>query len=120
MRMIYFMEFMQTGLLRMFRMIQRTCDDPIEEKLPYLTMPVLVMRGKRDMVVSQNWSEKVTELLPHARLQVISGKAHSIVYSAYDQVADMTLGFMKEETTLEASTGSDQQAEMSGIASATL
>jgi 2-hydroxy-6-oxonona-2,4-dienedioate hydrolase len=120
MKMIYFLEYMQTGLLRMFRMIQRNSDDPIEEKLPYLTMPVLIIRGKRDLVVSQAWSEKVTELLPLARLQVIPGKAHSIVYSAYDQVADMTLGFMKEKSMLEASTGSVLMAEISGSASATL
>ena len=56
--------------------------DKIEEKLPYIQAPTLVVRGSNDPVVPQRWAEEVTRLLPHGSLRVIPGAAHTINYSA--------------------------------------
>lgn len=56
--------------------------DRIEQKLRYLRIPTLVVRGGRDTSVPQRWGEQATRLLPRGRLVVLPGAAHTIVYNA--------------------------------------
>ncbi|HYX34833.1 MAG TPA: alpha/beta hydrolase [Oligoflexus sp.] len=97
MQMIYMLDYTQTGFLRMLRMLQRICRDPVETKLPYIQAPVLVVQGSRDLAVSQAWAEKVASLLPNSRLELIPGKAHCVMYSAADQVAQLTRDLIHSE-----------------------
>lgn len=55
---------------------------PLEEKLPGVRVPTLVVRGARDTLVSQQWAERVTSLLPDGQLKVIPGAAHTLNYAA--------------------------------------
>lgn len=54
----------------------------IEERLPLVQQPTLVLRGARDGFVSQRWCEEAAALLPNGRLCVIDGHAHAVHYSA--------------------------------------
>src|SRR5206468_9104904 len=40
--------------------------DRIEERLPLITQPVLVVRGERDGFVGQTWAEAAAALLPRS------------------------------------------------------
>lgn len=57
-------------------------NDRIEEKLPQVRAPTLVVRGARDPIVTQGWAEEVTRLLPDGRLAVIPGAPHALHFSA--------------------------------------
>jgi 2-hydroxy-6-oxonona-2,4-dienedioate hydrolase len=56
--------------------------DPLESKLPLISAPTLVVRGSRDVLVSQDWAERIVRLLPEGQLLVLPGLAHTINYTA--------------------------------------
>jgi hypothetical protein len=55
-------------------------EDPVDEKLPRLSCPVLVVRGGRDRVISSGRAQRVADLAPHGRLVVVPGYAHMAHY----------------------------------------
>lgn len=59
----------------------------IEERLPLVTQPTLVIRGARDGFVSQRWCEEMTALLVRGRLVVAPGQPHAVHYTAPVAVA---------------------------------
>ena len=63
--------------------------DRIEERLPSIEQPTLVLRGEKDGFVSAAWAEEVTALLPNARLAVVPGEPHAVHYTRPDLVAGM-------------------------------
>jgi 2-hydroxy-6-oxonona-2,4-dienedioate hydrolase len=67
--------------------------DPVEEKLPRVEAPALVLRGTRDASVPRDWAQEVTRLLPRGRLVEIPS-AHTVNYSAADRFAHETLRFL--------------------------
>ncbi len=104
-------DYWLAGLPRVARTIQISLSDRIEEKLPYVRVPTLVVRGKEDPVVSQQWAEEVVNLLPDARLVVIPGGGHTLNYSAPLEVSRVTRGFINateshllEQESLNANT----------------
>jgi 2-hydroxy-6-oxonona-2,4-dienedioate hydrolase len=66
--------------------------DRIEEKLPDLDVPAVVVRGEHDPVVPQRWAEKAAALLPHGQLVVVAGHAHACHYTAPRDVAELVRG----------------------------
>jgi pimeloyl-ACP methyl ester carboxylesterase len=75
-------DYRAAGLRRVWATIQSVLADRIEEKLPQVQAPTLVMRGDKDVVVPQRWAEQVTQLLPHGKLCVVSSAAHTLNYTA--------------------------------------
>lgn len=69
--------------------------DRIEEKLPRIGAPVLVVRGSRDRVVPQRWAEQLAELAPAGRLSVIPGAPHCLNFSSPVEVAALVRGFVR-------------------------
>jgi 2-hydroxy-6-oxonona-2,4-dienedioate hydrolase len=51
----------------------------VEEQLPRVTVPTLVVRGPDDPIVSQNWAETVAGLLPAGQLVVTATGAHTLI-----------------------------------------
>ncbi len=74
-------DFVLAGVPRSLETFRNTLADQIEEKLPLVQAPALVVRGSRDPIVPQDWAEEVTRLLPRGRLVVIPGP-HCVNYSA--------------------------------------
>jgi pimeloyl-ACP methyl ester carboxylesterase len=70
--------------------------DRVEDKLPLVTVPALVIRGGRDRMVPQAWAEEVTRLLPYGRLVVMDGLPHMTPYRAPRRVAALVEGFLTE------------------------
>lgn len=61
--------------------------DRIEEKLPRIRIPSLVVRGELDTVVPQRWAEEVAALLPNGKLVVIAGGTHGVNYNSPQKFA---------------------------------
>ncbi len=70
---VYQVEYASAGIPRMVQQLRRTVDDPIEQRLPQVVAPTLVVRGRYDQVVSQQWAEEFAGLLPAGRLAVVEG-----------------------------------------------
>lgn len=83
------------GLRRAWQTFEHMMADRIEEKLPRLRQPTLVVRGAHDPIVPEAWAERVAALLPDARLRVIPGAAHAVNYDAPLELARVVRGFLR-------------------------
>jgi pimeloyl-ACP methyl ester carboxylesterase len=101
---LYQVQYASTGMIRMFRHLVRTVDDPIETRLPDIRVPALVVRGRHDQTLSQTWAEEFTRLLPDARLVVVEGGAHNVHYSGPEVTARLVHRFLQGDLEEPAAT----------------
>lgn len=80
-------DFWKAGTLRLLQMLHESTTDLYAEKLRQMPVPTLVMRGSRDPIASQQWAERMVQLLPEGSLKVISKASHATNYSAPVEVA---------------------------------
>lgn len=59
----------------------------IEQRLPLVQQPTLVLRGGLDFFVRQSWCEEAAALLPRGRYVVVPGEPHAVHYTAPGIVA---------------------------------
>jgi 2-hydroxy-6-oxonona-2,4-dienedioate hydrolase len=71
--------------------------DRIEERLPLITQPALVIRGEKDGFVGETWAKTVAALLPRGQLVVVPRQPHAVHYSQPDLVAGMVGALLAEE-----------------------
>jgi pimeloyl-ACP methyl ester carboxylesterase len=57
-------DYADAGVGRALGTFGHALADRIEDKLPLVQVPTLVVRGARDRIVPQAWAEEVTRLLP--------------------------------------------------------
>jgi pimeloyl-ACP methyl ester carboxylesterase len=67
----------------------------IEDVLPDMKVPTLVVRGARDPIVSQEWTRRVVDLLPNGRLVVIPEATHTIPFKYADAFARVVRAFAR-------------------------
>ncbi len=84
----WIVDFCRMGLPRAIRLTRQMFLDRIEDQLPLIAVPTLVMRGERDPTMPERWARRVTELLRHGRMRTIPGAAHCAHYSHPEVVAD--------------------------------
>ena len=86
-------DYWRTGLHRGWETFQIALEDRIEDKLPRLAMPVLIVRGQHDPIVSQRWVEELRAKLPNGRLVITRG-AHTPNFSEPDRFAAIVRAFL--------------------------
>lgn len=87
-------DYISAGLRRTLRTVQFMLRDRIEDKLPHVYAPTMVVRGSRDPIVSQDWAEKAVRLLPHGQLAVIQGAPHTVNYAAPGELVRVVQPFL--------------------------
>lgn len=87
-------DYAKAGLARALATMRILIRDRIEEKLPLINAPTLVVRGTRDPVVPQAWAEQASAILPNGRLVVIEGGTHTLNYAYPDEMAKAILPFL--------------------------
>jgi 2-hydroxy-6-oxonona-2,4-dienedioate hydrolase len=90
-------EYSEAGLRRTIRTLRSAFQDRMEQRLPHVQVPTLVMRGEKDPIVPQRWLEEVQRLLPDSRLVVIPGAGHAVNFNSPEQLAEVTRKFMAGE-----------------------
>ena len=90
-------EYVRCGFRRLAKTFRYALEDRIEEKLPQVRVPALVVRGSRDPIVPQGWAEEATRLLPMGRLVVIPRAPHTVVYSAPLELSRVVLPFLSDD-----------------------
>lgn len=88
------LDYIQAGPRRAARTGQYLLADRIEEKLPQIRHRALVVRGAKDLNVSQSWAEEVTRRLPRAELRVVPGAAHTMVAVAALELVRVATPFL--------------------------
>lgn len=83
-------DYLDCGLRRVVRLFLHSLAYPMEQRLPLVPAPALVVWGTRDHLVTRQWAQRVAALLPQGRLAVIPGAAHPINYLAPLELARVT------------------------------
>lgn len=89
-------DYRHAGLARVIRTFRMSLEDRLEGKLPHVRAPMLVVRGSRDVIVTQAWAEEVARLLPRGRLVVIPGVMHTINFYQPLELTRVVLPFLDE------------------------
>lgn len=89
-------DYRDAGVRRVVFAFGESIRDRIEDKLPYVSVPALVVRGGKDRMVPQSWAEEVTRRLPHGRLRVMRGLPHMVPYKDPRGLARVVSGFLAE------------------------
>jgi pimeloyl-ACP methyl ester carboxylesterase len=75
------------GPLALLRQARYALDDRIEERLPLIEAPAIVVRGVHDQLCPPGWARAAAALLPQGRLVTIAGAAHAPHFSHPREVA---------------------------------
>jgi pimeloyl-ACP methyl ester carboxylesterase len=87
-------DYWAAGLPRLWYTLRAALADRIEEQLPRIHVPTLVVRGEWDAIAPQDWAEEVQRLLPEATLVVLPRAAHTVNFNAPDKLAPVVLPFL--------------------------
>ena len=90
-------DYRDAGVRRVLKTFRHALSDRIEDKLPRLQAPTLVVRGARDPIVPQRWAEEAARLLPRGRLVVVPGAAHTMCFTSPEELAHVIRRFLEEE-----------------------
>lgn len=91
------LDYARFGPRRFVATARAALADRIEEKLPRIEAPALVIRGEHDTLAPQGWCEEAAALLPNGRpLAVVPGAAHAAHYSAPGPAASLVRSFLEE------------------------
>jgi 2-hydroxy-6-oxonona-2,4-dienedioate hydrolase len=85
------------GIRTLLATFRSALTDRIEERLPLIDQPTVVVRGELDGFVGAAWAEQAAALLPRGRLLVVPGEAHAVHYTRPDLVAEIMRELLAEE-----------------------
>jgi pimeloyl-ACP methyl ester carboxylesterase len=71
----------------------------LEDVLPLIGVPTLVVRGGRDALLSRAWAERCAALIPGSRLADIDGVGHAVNYNAPERLAALVDDFVASVPT---------------------
>jgi pimeloyl-ACP methyl ester carboxylesterase len=83
---IVFRDYLRYGTARLIRQARYALDDAIEERLPLLELPTLVVRGAHDPLCPASWGQEAAALL-RTRLVTIAAAGHAAHYSHPQELA---------------------------------
>ena len=92
------MDDVGVGMRRLVATARAALDDRIEERLPLVEQPTVVVRGGADGFVSADWAEQVASLLPDGRLVVVPGEPHAAHFTRPEAVGGIVRELLAEES----------------------
>ena len=79
-------QWLTVGPRVMAALWRRTAPDPIQDRLPEVAVPVVVVRGTDDALCPRDWARHLADRAPQGRLVELPGAAHMTVQTHPDQV----------------------------------
>ena len=87
-------DYCRFGMRRFFETARFALAHRMEDRLPHVSAPTLVVRGEHDAFVSAEWVEEVARLLPNGRVAVVPRAAHAANYSQPEALARLVRPFL--------------------------
>lgn len=69
-------------------------DRGLRRRLRHLSTPTLVVHGESDGLIPVEYAEQMTDLVPHAELEVIRGAGHLPMFEAEDEFVSLLQKFL--------------------------
>jgi len=101
-------DYRDCGWWRLFQTFRHALRDRLEDKLPRVRSPALVVWGTLDGFVPRWWAEEVARLLPRGRLAVVEGAPHTMNYSRPVDLAHVVLPFLREHCPAPVGAGREE------------
>lgn len=89
-------DYGKAGIPRALRTFRLALEDRIEEQLPRVQAPTLVVRGARDRIVPERWAREAAALLPRGRYAEVPGGPHCGNYTTPDPFARLVRAFIAD------------------------
>ena len=70
------------GASRVIATLRHAVRDRIDQKLPSVSVPALVLRGGIEPIVPARWADEAARLLPRGQVATVPGSPHNSVYVA--------------------------------------
>jgi pimeloyl-ACP methyl ester carboxylesterase len=88
-------DYLSYGLVQTLGLLRSMIEYPLHERIAEMVIPLLVVRGSRDPLVSEERVEELATILPSMTAVVIEGAAHAINYSHPDQLAHVVRSYLE-------------------------
>ena len=89
-------DYWHAGIPRALATFRLSLADRIEEQLPRVQAPTLVVRGARDRIVPGRWAREAAALLPRGRYAEVPGGPHCVNYTTPDRFVRLIRPFLAE------------------------
>ncbi len=83
------------GFWRAYQTFKFALADHIENRLPHVNAPTLVIRGARDPLAPETWCKQITQLIPNARFVTIPRAAHAVNYNSPEELVKAMMSFIQ-------------------------
>ncbi|HEX6523196.1 MAG TPA: hypothetical protein VF070_24840 [Streptosporangiaceae bacterium] len=93
-RLLNFVEYGFASLPRAAGTLRSAVLEPIEQVLPHIDVPVLVVRADQDRLSSLAWAERLASLPPDGRVARLPGLGHDAFHRAAATVAGTIAPFL--------------------------
>ena len=87
-------ELAEIGPARMLRVLGHAVGHSIEETLPEVVCPVMLVRGQRDRIAPEGWLLELQHRRPTSTLALVADAAHTVVYTRPIELARLILDFV--------------------------
>jgi pimeloyl-ACP methyl ester carboxylesterase len=88
-------DYAAAGPRRLLLTLRHTLSHRIEEQLPLITVPTLVVRGTRDAVVPHGWARRAASPVPRGRLLEVESGSDIMHFHAPDRLARVVRRFLQ-------------------------
>jgi pimeloyl-ACP methyl ester carboxylesterase len=83
---------------RVLKELRYMMREPIEEMLPRVEVPTMLVAGEKDSIVPKRWFDEAARLVRAEQVAVIPGWGHAVNYSAPDELVAAITSFLRQET----------------------
>jgi pimeloyl-ACP methyl ester carboxylesterase len=91
-----FLDYLRMGVVRYMKTSRYMIEDRIEDTLAACQLPVLLVRGVRDSIVSIKWLNYLASQLPRAKVREIPDAPHAVQIKQAKRVARLVREFIRE------------------------
>lgn len=97
--------YLKAGLRRTVLTAKAATRHRIEDRLPLVDVPALILAGELDQISPLPWTERLTRLLGDGERRIVEGGAHSMHGSHPERLAQLVRLFVRDRVQRPASEG---------------
>ena len=94
------LDLARIGVRRAWQVMRAAFADRIEETLPRVPHPTLLVRGSRDLLAPREWMERLVRLAPNGSLVELEGSPHAMHFTDAERTIAPIIAFLRPSLPL--------------------